>query len=165
MLHHLIIFLPLAGIILDSLKILPAPVGRFVMIAVFLVGLAAAVAKLDAESRPPILRSALCSLAGALATFCLSINLGLGAVVASGLVGLVGAQILKGRDQVVMYLGAFVGMSSLLRFPTYLPLILAGLLGGIYFELLDQSWGGVGGRLGTLAAAAGLTVLVIVGGA
>ena len=58
--------------------------------------------------------------------------------------GLLGAQVLKGRDQLVMYMGAFVGMSSALRFPTLAPLVAAGLLAGVLFELTDECWVGVG---------------------
>ena len=78
--------------------------------------------------------------------------------------GLLGAQVLKGRDQLVMYMGAFVGMSSALRFPTLAPLVAAGLLAGVLFELTDECWVGVGGRLGTIAAAAVVVVLALIGG-
>ena len=104
------------------------------------------------------------SLGGAVVTFILSNHFQLGPVVASGLVGVLGAQVLAEERQLQLYLGAFVGMSSALRFPKFLPLILAGALGGVLFELLKEAWSGVGGRLGTLAATAVLIVLVVGGG-
>ena len=42
--------------------------------------------------------------------------------------------------------------------------IAAGLIGGILWEVLNETWNGVGGRLGTLAAAAVLAVLLTFGG-
>lgn len=163
MLHHIIIFLPLLGAILDGAKIFPTPAGRAIVLAAALIGSIVAFIRYSGESRDQLIRSAAISLFGSFFTFVFSTHLGLGAVVASALVGLVGAQLFKGRDQVVMYLGAFVGMSALTRFPTYLPLIIAGLLGGLFFELADESWPGVGGRLGTLAAGAVVVVLAVTG--
>lgn len=162
--HHILIFLPLLGAILDVTKVLPTVVGRGLMLVALLFGVFAALKRPNFKFSTQFIRSAVISLAGALLTFVLSTRLGLGAVVASGLVGLIGAQVVKGREQLVMYLGVFVGMSSVLRFPSFGPLIVAGLLGGLLFELADESWVGVGGRLGTLAAAAVLVVLAMTGG-
>ena len=104
------------------------------------------------------------SCLAALLTFLLSTRRGLGAVVASAVVGLGGAQGLKGEDQLGMDMGTFVGMCSARRFPTLGPLLVAGLLGGGLFELTDECWVGVGGRLGTSAAAAVVVVLALIGG-
>ncbi|MDI9414174.1 MAG: hypothetical protein QM401_11495 [Bacillota bacterium] len=161
---HIIIFLPLLGAALDIFDQLFTPVGRTVILLALAAGLLAAVLRPEFKLKNELLRSAIISLVGAMLTFVLSTQLNLGAVIASAIVGLVGARVFKDNDQVVMYLGAFVGMSSALRFPTLLPLIVAGLLGGLFFELLDDSWVGVGGRLGTLAAAAVVVVLVVMGG-
>ncbi len=163
MLHHLIIFLALVGAILDGTKIFPTTAGRAIVLALALIGSIVAFIRFKGESRDQLIRSAAISLFGAFFTFVFSTRLGLGAVVASAIVGLMGAQLFKGRDQVVMYLGAFVGMSALARFPSYLPLIIAGLLGGLFFELADESWPGVGGRLGTIAAGAVVVVLAVTG--
>jgi len=161
---HIIIFVPLLGAALDIFDQLFTPVGRTIILVALAVGLLAAVLRPEFKLTNRFLRSSIVSLIGALFTFVLSTQLNLGAVIASAIVGLVGARVFKDNDQVVMYLGAFVGMSSALRFPTLLPLIVAGLLGGLFFELLDDSWVGVGGRLGTLAAAAVVVVLVVMGG-
>ncbi|HBG02484.1 MAG TPA: hypothetical protein DDW87_13105 [Firmicutes bacterium] len=164
MLHYIVIFIPLLGAALDILDVLFTPVGRLVVLTAVVVGLIAIFRRPGFSLGPQLAKSALISLVGAALTFVLSTQLNLGAVVASALVGLVGAQVLKGRDQLVLYLGAFVGMSSVLRFPTYGPLIVAGLLGGFLFELVDDCWIGVGGRLGTIAATAVVVVLAITGG-
>lgn len=163
--HQILIFVPVLGALLDVVKVLSTPVGRVLILAALVVGLAAAMRRSGFVPSPQkMVRSAVLSLVGAVLTFVLSIELGLGAVVASAVVGLVGAQVVKGRDQLVLYLGAFVGMSSALRFPTYTPLLSAGLLGGLFYELLEEVWEGCGGRLGTIAAAAVLVVLAVTGG-
>jgi len=111
-----------------------------------------------------VLPSAFISAGGALVTFVLANHLNLGPLVASAVVGLVGALFLEERFQLVLYLGAFVGMSSASRFPFVPLLILAGLVGGALWEILSETWNGVGGRLGTLAATAVLVVLLLLGG-
>jgi hypothetical protein len=111
-----------------------------------------------------VLPSALISAGGALATFFLANSLDLGALVASAVVGLAGTAFLKEEDQLTLYLGAFVGMSSVARFPTLGPLFVAGLVGGVLWEILNQTWNGVGGRLGTVAATAVLVILLTLGG-
>lgn len=165
MLHYIIIFIPLLGAALDFANVLFTPIGRVLVLALLVFGLFAAARRPNFSLSPQLAKSAVISLGGALLTFVLSTRLDLGPVVASAVVGLVGAQILKGSDQLVMYLGAFVGMSSVLLFPSFVPLIVAGLLGGLLFELVDECWIGVGGRLGTIAASAVLVVLAMTGGA
>lgn len=58
----------------------------------------------------------------------------------------------------VIYCGAFAGMSSPLVLPGLLPgllwIALAGALAGLFYSLTHQVWGGIGGKLGTLAFAA-----------
>ncbi|MGI6672813.1 MAG: hypothetical protein ACOX53_00460 [Limnochordia bacterium] len=162
--YQILICVPLAAAVLDIFNLLPTVFGRIVVLAVLVVGVVAALNRPKFKLSGQLIKSALISCAGAVVTFLLSTRLGLGAVVASALVGLVGAQVLKGRDQLIMYMGSFVGMSSALRFPTLGPLVAAGLLGGILFELTDECWVGVGGRLGTIAAAAVVVVLSLIGG-
>lgn len=162
--YQLLIFLPLIAALLDAAGVLAAPYGRAVVLGVLAVGVGAALKRPAFRFTPQFLRSAVISCAAALVTFGLSTKLGLGGVVASALVGILGAQVLQGRDQLVMYMGSFVGMSSSLRFPAWGPLAVAGLLAGILFELSDELWVGVGGRLGTIAAAAVVVVLAVMGG-
>ncbi|HAN95497.1 MAG: hypothetical protein WBI99_09865 [Limnochordia bacterium] len=162
--YQLLIFVPLVAAVLDIFNLLSTAFGRILVLAVLVVGVFAALSRPSFKLTTALVRSAVLSCLAALLTFLLSTRLGLGAVVASALVGLVGAQVLKGKDQLVMYMGTFVGMSSALRFPTLGPLLVAGLLGGVLFELTDECWVGVGGRLGTIAAAAVVVVLALIGG-
>lgn len=164
MLRHLLIFLPLVGAVLDLLGLLASWWGRLVCFALLSAGLLGLLRQEGVPGWPKLGRSALLSLGGAVVTFLLANNLQLGTVVASALVGLTGAALFDSDGALVVYLGAFVGMSSPLRFPTLLPLAAAGLLGGVLFELLAESWSGVGGRLGTLAATGVLVVLLLGGG-
>lgn len=119
------------------------------------------------ETFPPwrqLILSALISLIGALATFFFANQGKLGPLVASGLVGVLGARLFKDDDQLTLYVGAFIGMSSVLRLPNLALLVVAGLLGGVFREFFDQAWVGVGGRLGTMAATAILVLLLMGGG-
>ena len=111
-----------------------------------------------------ILPSALISALGAVATFALANHLDLGPLVASAIVGLVGTFFLAEDDQLKIYLGAFVGMTSVARFPSLGLVVVAGLVGGVLWQVLNETWNGVGGRLGTIAAAAVLVVVLTLGG-
>lgn len=162
--YQALIFVPLVAVVLDLLGLLPSLLGRSIIVAVFLLGIVGAAGRSALQLSSRYLRSAVISCAAAVITFLLSTKLELGTVVASGLVGLLGAQVLHGREQLILYLGTFVGMSSTLRFPSLGPLVVAGLVGGILFELSDELWVGVGGRLGTIAAAAVVVVLALMGG-
>lgn len=111
-----------------------------------------------------VLPTALLTAGGALFTFVLANYLTLGPLVASALVGLGSTAFLKEDHQLTVYLGAFIGMSSVARFPSLGLLIVAGFLGGVLWEMINQAWNGVGGRLGTIAATAVLVVLLTLGG-
>lgn len=111
-----------------------------------------------------VVSAALLSAGGAVATFLLANSFGMGALIASAVVGLLAAMFFEEDPQLVVYLGTFVGMTSIYRFPSLMLVIAAGLIGGILWEVLNETWNGVGGRLGTLAAAAVLAVLLTYGG-
>lgn len=162
--HQILILVPLVAAVLDIAGLLSTLLGRLLVLAVLVVGLIVSLRNWGLKSGRQLMRSSVISCAAAVLTFLLSTKLGLGAVVASALVGLIGAQLLNEREQLVMYLGAFVGMSSALRFPALTPIVLAGLLGGFLFEFSQECWVGVGGRLGTIAAAAVVVVLSVLGG-
>ncbi|MBU1992337.1 MAG: hypothetical protein ABH856_02770 [Patescibacteria group bacterium] len=95
--------------------------------------------------------------AGAVATYYLSINLGLGPVIAAGLVGTLVSflSVFKneriGEIPAVAYCGAFVGMSSSMVLENLLVVSLAGLVAGIVFVIAKNVFGGIGGKLGTMA--------------
>lgn len=87
---------------------------------------------------------------GTFATFYLSVGLGLGPVVAAGLVGIVASVFLPKRD-VPIYCGAFVGMSCRTAFRCYPCLVIAGVIAGIVFVASKDVFNGFGGKLGTIA--------------
>jgi len=89
-------------------------------------------------------------IVGALTTYTLSVNFDLGAVVASGLVGLtVGLMVPK--LAVSAYCGAFVGMSSALLLPNQAYVLLAAVIAGGLFVASKAVFNGFGGKLGTIA--------------
>lgn len=95
-----------------------------------------------------------CSMGAIALTYALSVTVGLGAVVASGIVGLLASLFLPREMAVVAYTAAFAGMSSSTVLVDYWMVLCAGLLVGIVYVLTKPYYQGVGGRLGTIAAAA-----------
>ena len=87
---------------------------------------------------------------GALTTYALSVDLGLGAVVAAGVIGLLGALIFP-EQGVPIYCGAFVGMVSPDLLNSLPHVLLAGVIGGLVFVLSTGVLDGFGGKLGTIA--------------
>lgn len=87
---------------------------------------------------------------GALITYILAHDLGLGAVVAASVVGLVAGLILP-EDGAAIYCGAFVGMTSNNLLFDHGELALAGVFSGVLFFITRPVFAGVGGRLGTIA--------------
>ena len=86
---------------------------------------------------------------GAVITYALHGHTVLDVVLATGLVG-IGAALIMRRVQVPIYCGAFVGMSS----PMLLgwgPFLLASLLASILFVIAKDLYNGYGGKLGTIA--------------
>lgn len=162
--RHVLIFLPLVVATLELGSHMVGSWQRLMTTSVIIMGFFAILRKPHHSNWKKMARPALLSLGGTIPTFILANQFNFGPLVASGLVGLVGARFLSEQDQLPFYLGVFVGMSSSLRFSTLTPLIGAGILGGILWELLDDAWVGVGGRLGTLAATAVLIVLLMSGG-
>ena len=161
--NNLLIFVPLMAICLELLLPSLENAGRRVIVSLVVISFWTALRSHQQDWRRVTLAS-LTSLVGAVITFVLATRFQLGPMVASGLVGVVGGRLLPEDRQLQLYLGAFVGMSSAVRFPHFAHLVLAGALGGLLWELLEASWSGIGGRLGTLAASAVLIVLLLSGG-
>ncbi|WP_027338951.1 hypothetical protein [Halonatronum saccharophilum] len=86
----------------------------------------------------------------ALFTFYLNINMGMGPIVASAVVGLLGAIIIS-KYEVEVFCGSFVGMASNLIFISYGQLFLAAFISGLIFILVDNYFSGIGGKLGAIA--------------
>jgi hypothetical protein len=85
-----------------------------------------------------------------LCTYLLNHNFGLGPVVASSLIGIIGAVLIKDYA-VPIYCGSFAGMvSSLLVADPYL-VILVGFFTGLLYVLGSETFKGFGGKLGATA--------------
>ncbi|ELY45199.1 hypothetical protein [Natronorubrum sulfidifaciens] len=106
--------------------------------------------------------NALAVVAGAVVTYVLSVHAGFGPVLASALVGLLAGLALP-RIDVPAYCGSFVGMASPVAFPSLESVVLAGLIAGLGFVATTETFGGVGGKLGTLAFFGCLTAAAFVG--
>jgi len=98
----------------------------------------------------------LATLVGALLTYLLSVNAGLGAVVASGLIGVVGALFIK-PYAVPLFCGSFLGMTSpqLLDMSLFIP---TAFLVSLIFVLAKDVFNGYGGKLGTIALSSALVI-------
>lgn len=99
---------------------------------------------------------------GALVTYAVSVNLGLGAVVASGLIGLLGALVFP-QQAAPIYCGSFVGMSSAALLTSYPEILLAGVTAGIVYNLSAANCSGFGGKLGTIAFTGAVVTGLILG--
>ncbi|WP_448535384.1 hypothetical protein [Pseudothermotoga sp.] len=87
---------------------------------------------------------------GALITFTLSVDFGLGPVVAAGLVGVCAAAFFR-RHDVPIYCGAFVGMVSENLLPSHWHVLLASSISAAVFLISKSVFNGFGGKLGTIA--------------
>ena len=94
---------------------------------------------------------------GALLTGFLNIELELGGVIASAVVGLLGVltkKLFKNASPLLapaIYCGSFIGMTKAVIEPYYLVIGLAGIVSGLFFSF-SQFWlQGFGGKLGSIA--------------
>ncbi len=99
------------------------------------------------------------------ASFYLNNILNHGPVLASGIVGLTGGLILPAMFpeygevlSVVVICASFAGMSNRERFPHFGYMVLAGLLIGLLYVFSLPVFGGAGGKLGTIAFTAVLSI-------
>lgn len=99
---------------------------------------------------------------GALVTYGASVGAELGPVLASALVGLAAGLALP-RVAVPLYCGSFVGMASPAVFPGPEFVAVAGLLAGLAFVATAESFGGFGGKLGTIALFGCITTVACLG--
>jgi len=107
----------------------------------------------------------LVSIVSAVITYAINHYLKHGAVMASGVVGTVAGLILPalfpeigGSLAVMAICASFVGMSSTKHFRNAWPMVAAGLFIGLIFIYSSPYLGGAGGKLGTMAFGAGLSV-------
>ncbi|WP_336001254.1 hypothetical protein [Halorientalis halophila] len=98
----------------------------------------------------------------AVVTYWLAVYGGVGPVVAAAAVGLAAGLAFSERD-VAAYCGSFVGMASPSVFPTAAAVLVAGVVSGVAFVAARESFGGVGGKLGTLALFGVATTVAVTG--
>ncbi|SEW16427.1 hypothetical protein [Natrinema salifodinae] len=105
---------------------------------------------------------ALAVAAAAVVTYDLSVHAGLGPVLAAALVGLIVGVGLPRIDGPA-YCGTFVGMTSPAVFASVDQVGLAGLVAGLAFVATTESFGGFGGKYGTLALFGCVTTVALTG--
>lgn len=96
---------------------------------------------------------------GAIITYLIVLYFKISCVLASSLVGLVGAIIFK-RYQAAIFCGSFVGMTSP-EVLSILPFVSASLLASLIFILSKDVFNGYGGKLGTIAFSGSLIIAYI----
>ena len=96
-------------------------------------------------------------------TWILNHQLGLGPIVANGLVGVAAAIFMPGALAGIAYTSSFVGMSSLGVLPSVVFALIGGLIAGIVIIATTEIYAGIGGKGGTTAAAAALVRRAISG--
>lgn len=89
-------------------------------------------------------------IVGAFITFYLNHSIGLGGVLASAVVGLLGAWTFKSYAAAI-YCGSFIGMACSQIFSNPLYLLVAALISGVVFVLSVHMFVGFGGKLGFTA--------------
>lgn len=94
--------------------------------------------------------NALAVAAGSVVAYLLSVPVGLGPVVASAVVGVI-AGVGFAEIDVPIYCGSFVGMVSPSVISSLEYVVIAGFVAGLAFVATTETFGGFGGKLGTIA--------------
>lgn len=94
----------------------------------------------------------ICSFIGVTLTWFINHEMGYGAVIANGLVGVMAAIFLPNSLAGITYTSSFIGMSSLSVIPNIASAALGGLIVGIVFLATVEIYSGIGGKGGTTAA-------------
>jgi len=94
----------------------------------------------------------LCAIIAAIITWYLNHEMGYGAIVANGLVGVVGAILLPGALAGANFTASFIGMSSTAVIPSIAWAGIGGLVVGIVIAYSPEVYAGIGGKGGTTAA-------------
>lgn len=87
---------------------------------------------------------------GGLFTYFINHDLALGAVLASCIIGIFGAMMLK-KYQVPLFCGSFAGMVSSTIITSYWGILIVGVFAGILFVISKNVFKGFGGKLGATA--------------
>ena len=103
-------------------------------------------------------------LLGTIVTYSLQYFLDLNPILSASIVGLCGAFADKKLSKVIsvpLYCGAFVGMTNPENHFTFPLIFTFGLIAGIVYYLSKNFYTGVGGKLGTIAFVAVISVVII----
>jgi hypothetical protein len=105
----------------------------------------------------------ICAIAGTTLSWFINHEIGFGAIVASGLVGVIAAILLPASLAGTAYTASFVGMSSTSIIPSLGAALLAGLIVGIMIIFTTEIYAGIGGKGGTTAALSTIITKIILG--
>lgn len=94
----------------------------------------------------------ICSFIGVTLTWFINHEMGYGAVIANGLVGVMAAIFLPNDLAGITYTSSFIGMSSLAVIPSIAAAGLASLIVGLILLTTVKIYAGIGGKGGTTAA-------------
>ena len=109
-----------------------------------------------------IIITILTAMAAATATWFINHELGYGAMVASGFIGVLAGVTMPGNLAGAAYAASFVGMSATMVLPSLAVATMAGAVAGIIIVISTPVFGGIGGKGGTTAAAAVLMTAAFV---
>ncbi|SFI08068.1 hypothetical protein SAMN05192551_10664 [Tindallia magadiensis] len=88
-------------------------------------------------------------------TWFISHEMGYGAIIANGVVGVIAAALLPAALAGPAYAASFVGMSGLNVLPNFAVAMLGGLVCGMILSFTGEIFAGIGGKGGTTAALSG----------
>ena len=92
------------------------------------------------------------SVLGAIATWILNHQMGLGPIISNGIIGVIVGIFLPKTLAGTTYTASFVGMSGINVLPSILGVALGGIVVGIVLANTQEIYAGLGGKGGTTAA-------------
>lgn len=101
------------------------------------------------------LQTMACAIAGVTITWFINHQMGYGAFIANGMVGVVAAALLPAPLAGAMYTASFVGMSGLGVIPSLFGALIGGIVSGLVIVYTTEVYAGIGGKGGTIAAMSG----------
>lgn len=103
----------------------------------------------------------MCSFIGVTLTWYINHEMGYGAIIANGLVGVMAAIFLPNSLAGITYTSSFIGMSSLAIIPSIGIAALGSLIVGLVFYTTMEIYVGIGGKGGTTAALSAIIMKAI----
>lgn len=94
----------------------------------------------------------ICAFVGVTFTWFINHEMGYGAIVANGLIGVIAAVALPNDLAGITYTSSFIGMSSLAVIPSMGAAVLASIIVGLILIITVEIYAGIGGKGGTTAA-------------